>query len=145
MNTFNGTELDSLDNIQNNTDLAIDNIGQRVTNIKLMGLRANNPFLQFLPMPNSGFSIQLQPGVSVDINLPSETKFVFPSGDQVYYLSRNGKAQVPGLADAAGNGNYSAASIQNPEGTFLYVEEVQQLSVISPVVCNFTMGFYMQG
>lgn len=121
----------------------LDDFSNRMFNPKLAALRAQNPFLPILGFPNAGYSVQLQPGVAVDVNLPSDVKMIFISGDQVYYVSRNGQAQVP-KAPTQGQGEYNTGSYQNPEGTFLYVEEVSQLSFISPVTCNLSVGFYSQ-
>ena len=129
--------------VVSNVANTMQDYSKRMFNEKLMALRAQNPFLGILGFPNGGFSVQLQPGVAVDINLPSDVKLIFPSGDQVYYLSRNGTAQVP-KAPTQGQGEYGVGSYQNPENVLLYVEEVSQLSVISPVICNFTCGFYSQ-
>jgi hypothetical protein len=139
---FDDDNQSSVENIESQT---AQEIGQRIFNTKLMALRAQHPFVPIFPLPNSAAAVQLQPNTPVDIHIPAGTKLIFTSGDQVYYLSRNGKAQTPQpLTSDLMIVDRSPGCFQNPEGTLLYVEDITSISVISPVVCNFTCGFYAQ-
>lgn len=132
-------EITPTDEVENSALAMVDNLGRRMSNPKLMALRAQCPFIPIMQFPNSGVNVLLQAGVAQDINIPSEAKLAQFSGDQVYYVSRQGNAQIPLVGQ-----NSQSVALQNPESVFYYVEEVQSLSVISPVSCYLTVNYFSQ-
>lgn len=131
--------LDSLDIIAASQDLAIEDISRRMSNPKLMALRAQMPFIPIMPFPNESISLFLAAGVATDINLPSGTKMVMFSGNGEYFVSRKGNAVVPTAATPQATG-----SIMNPEFCFLYVEEINQMSAIAPYDMRLTVHCFVQ-
>jgi hypothetical protein len=119
-------------------DNALQSLGQRMMNPKLMALRAQNPFIQIMPFPNTTLGFLLVSNTPQDINVPSEAKVVKFTGNGEYYVSRKGNAQVPDGVDKL------TGSIMNPEGVYYYVEEVQQLSIVSPGAVRVTVEFFSQ-
>lgn len=102
------------------------NFAQRMSNPKLSGLRAQNPFVSLVPFPNSVINVLLgAAGTAVDINLPEGTKFINIRSTSEYFVSRNGNAQIP-TAAVATNGSCSFDPSQ-----YIYVEEIKQFSIIS--------------
>lgn len=125
-----------------------NDFSQRVFNKKLMALRAQNPFIQIMPLPNHGTTVQLVPGIPQDITIPTGAKLAYFSGDGLYYMSRNGNAQVPSATQ-----DKESSSLMNFEQFAIYVEEVRSISVICPTLDNFgnvapsvnlTVGFFEQ-
>jgi len=135
----NGTELQAEQRIDIENDRAVDNLSQRMMNPKLMALRAQNPFVEIIPFPNSGTSVRLVANVAQDIQIPSGTKYMMLRGDLAYFITRNGNAQVPGAAQ-----NSDAAMMQSPNNIKIYVEELQSFSVVAPADCYFTANFFAQ-
>lgn len=133
--------------MQTNVAETMQQISHRMFNPKLAALRAQNPFLQIMPLPNVSIAGVLSANAAVDINLPTGTKMIFISGSNEYYISRNGKAEIPTASLISGliATSHATGALQNPEGVFLYVEEIKQLSIVA-VNDNtrITIGCYSQ-
>ena len=112
---------------------------RKMFNAKLAAIRAQLPFVPIMPFPNASLAYKLAANTPQDINLPSGTKLILFSGNGEYYVNRKGVAQVPTGVHEDGTG-----SIQNPEFAYLYVEEIQQLSVVAPLACNLTVHCFIQ-
>jgi hypothetical protein len=107
------------------------NLAFRMSNAPLSALRAQNPFLAILPFANTAIGLILPANTPTDVNLPRGTKFIYISGSDEYYISRNGQAQIPTEVNT-NNGTASRnGSYQNPEGFFIYVEEMEQFSIVA--------------
>ena len=124
--------------LNNANETASQSLSQRMYNPKLMALRTQNPFISIMPFPNESVGLALSAGVAQDINLPEGTKMVMFSGNGEYYVSRKGIAQVPTLNDPF------TGSIMNPEFSFMYVEEIRQLSAVAPYDMKLTVHCYTQ-
>jgi hypothetical protein len=105
----------------------IESLSFRNFNPKLAALRAQNPFLPIIQFPNSSVTFVLAANAAIDIDLPQGTKYIYISGSDEYYISRQGKAQIP----VSVTGDSESGSTQNPEGFFLYVEEIRQFSIVA--------------
>jgi hypothetical protein len=113
--------------LEANQNRVEENLSFRMANTALAALRAQNPFLPIVQFPNSTVAILLAAGVAKDIQLPEGTKYIFLSGSNEYYVTRQGRAQIP----ADSNGDYQSGAFSNPEGFFLYVEEVRNISIVA--------------
>lgn len=131
-------DLPNNDIIDNTTVRAVDNLAHRMSNPKLMALRAQNPFIHVMPFPNEVVALALQANVPTDINLPEGTKMVRFSGNGDYYVSRKGNAELPTAQNPGGG------SVYKPEGAYYYTEEIKQFSVIAQNACNLTVQCFIQ-
>lgn len=132
--------MDNNDIISSNENIAVDSLAHRMSNPKLMALRAQNPFIPIIPFPNESLAYKLSAGVAQDINFPTGTKIVMFSGNGEYYVTRKGNAQVPtSVHDIDGSG-----ALMNPEFCFFYVEEIRQLSAIAPIDMRLTVHCFTQ-
>ena len=111
----------------------------RVFNPNLMALRAQMPFVEMMPFPNSTITVKLAANAAQDIQLPENCKLIRFNADAVYYVSRNGQAQVPG-----NNVDNTTGAIMSPNDRYFYVEEIRSLSVIAPAVTNLTVECFIQ-
>lgn len=137
---MNDQDYDAIDAINDAQDNAVQSLGQRMMNPKLMALRAQNPFIDIMPFPNVTVALLLAQNAPQDIQVPPEAKLCRFSGNQEYYVTRNGRAQVPdGIAVDTG-------VIMNPENNYWYVEEIQQLSIVTPSAtgARVTVEFFKQ-
>lgn len=94
----------------------------------LAQLRAQYPFVPIMPFPQSAQSaIVLAANVAADINVPSEAMLgmFLSSGD--FYVSKDGRAYVPGAAGA------DNTSIYRPVNMWFYVGNTTQFSVVAPL------------
>lgn len=135
MSDLDNSELNAA-NMQNTAD----DFAHRMYNTKLMALRAQLPFMQIMPLPNTVLNILLAANVAQDVQIPDQTKLVKFKGDGNYYVSRNGAAQIP---DGTDNTTRSG-SIMVPEDVFYYVEELKNISIISLAGCKLTIQCFIQ-
>lgn len=119
---------------------AMNDLANRMSNPKLMALRAQNPFLVIGQFPNEAVGVLLAAGIPQDINLPAGTKMIRFTGNCDYYVSRKGNAQIP---DGTANTRDSGA-IYKPEGIYYYAEEIKQLSIVGPAVGIVTVNCFVQ-
>lgn len=106
--------------------------------LRMLQLRANNPFVPILQLPRSAVALVLVPNVAKDIVIPSGAKYAVTRGNADYYLSVNGNAFVP-TVDVL-----EAAPIFRPDGLAFYVENTLSMSVVSSVAAIVTTHFYFQ-
>lgn len=126
-----------------NMDNALDDLANRMFNSKLMALRAQNPFIDIVPMPDQTIAIGLEAGKAVDINLVGAVKMIrFSSskGSGDYFVSRRGRAQIP----ANGVTDTESGAFMNPEQGYYYVEEINQLSIVAAANCIVTIHCFTQ-
>lgn len=121
----------------------------RMSNAKLSALRAQNPFLPIVPLPNSSVVGVLVGATPQDLNLPQGTKFIsvktcIAGGSNIgnapaVFMSRNGVAAAPvGPLDAG------IGMVAIDQTNFIYVEEIQHLSIMSPSTCWVVVNCYQQ-
>lgn len=132
-------KLSNDDIINGAVNCATDSLAHRMSNPKLMALRAQNPFIQILPFPNEVVTLALSANTSTDINLPEGTKFIKFSGNGEYYVSRKGNAEIPATSVRS-----SGDSLLNPEDCYFYVEEIRQFSVIAPLNMRLSVQCFVQ-
>jgi hypothetical protein len=130
-------KLDNADLIAVENKRSVDEFAKRMSNPKLTALRAQLPFIPIMPFPNTSLSYALTADVPLDINLPSGTKLVMFSGNGEYFISRNGRAEIP-------IGDGSSGNVMNPEFFMWYVEEINQFSAIAPFDCRLTVHCFQQ-
>lgn len=135
MSDLDNSELNAI-SMQNTSD----DFAHRMYNTKLMALRAQLPFMQIMPLPNTVLNILLAANVAQDIQIPDQTKLLKFRGDGNYYVSRNGAAQIP---DGTDNTKLSG-SIMVPEDVFYYVEGLINISIISLAGCKLTIQCFIQ-
>jgi hypothetical protein len=141
MMDFNTAPLDGSELNINSDMLASDKLALRMFNPKLMALRAQMPFINIMPFPNTTISVQLQAGVRQDIQLPDQCKLIRFSDQGVYYVSKNGNAQIP----VAGSGDaLLTGTMYKPSDEWWYVEEVAQLSLIAAANTEVTIACFTQ-
>lgn len=118
---------------------AVEALSKQMFNPKLMALRAQNPFVNIMPLPNQVLTVKLAANTPTDINLPNGTKIVRFSPGGTYYVSRNGNAQLPVTGEPAATG-----SMQTPSDEWWYVEELQQISIIAAVETDISIACFTQ-
>jgi hypothetical protein len=116
----------------------------RSFNSKLSAIRSQNPFIEILPLPDTVITRVCAGGVgtALDFNIPSGCQFIRFKGNADYYISLNGNASVPVLADNTNNAGNS--SMYKPEDVFFFVAEMNSVSVIAPAAAIVTMQCFMQ-
>jgi hypothetical protein len=120
-------------------------VARRMYNTKLNALRAQHPYLKISPFANKAVNVFLVANTPIDVNIPTGTKMIRFNSDAVFYVSRNGLAQLPANVNAtthAADGE-NGSFIPNPD-TFYYVEEIHQLSVVSRFNANVTIECHAQ-
>lgn len=117
-------------------------VTSRMFNAKLAALRAQNPFVPFLPLPDKVITLNLSANNPADINVPQGSQFLRFSGNADYYISMNGNASVPTVADNTNNAGNS--SIYKPEDVFYTCQESLSLSAVAPANAIVTVQIWMQ-
>lgn len=113
------------------SDLVEYDIAGRTFNHKLNALRRQNHFVEISQFTNKAIACVLAPNVAVDINLPSGTKMVRFNSDGFFTVSRNGRAQLPPASLVTGDADSNIGSFCPNTNVWYYVEEIQQLSIVS--------------
>lgn len=131
--------LSTSEQLQYATKEAAENLSGRMFNKKLAALRAQNPFITILTLPNSATTVALAAGVAQYIDVPEGAKLMMLSGNDKYFLTRNGQAQLP-----TASVDKESGSIMNPEAVFWSCEDLKQISVIAQNATDLTIGFWMQ-
>lgn len=111
-------------------------------NTDLNLFRAQNPFIEVLPFPDSVQGYKLTANVAQDVNLVDDTKVIlisFTNGANVY-ATRKGNAQIPGSASVEDG----SAGLLLPAGKFFWVRGLRQLSLIADTNCVVTVWCYIQ-
>lgn len=106
-------------------DIRYGDIGPRDS---LMALRMQFPHLEIIPFPNRCKSLLLTANVATDVNIPDGCAAMIVRGNNDYYMSNLGNADVPGGV----TGDGESQSVYKPEGYIVYVANIRQLSVIAP-------------
>lgn len=110
----------------------------RMFNYKLAALRAQNPFVTITQWP-SVMAFALTAGVAVDIDLPDGVKMILFSGNGEYFVTRNGRAQLPTGSHTQGDG-----ALMNPEWGWIHAEEIRSISVIAPQDMRLSIAYIQQ-
>jgi hypothetical protein len=96
----------------------------------LAALRLQFPNLEVIPFPSRVKSVLLATaGLAQDITLPDGTVAIIMRGNNDYYVSNNGNAEIP---FAVVNEGVYSQSVFKPEGYVLYVGNMRALSLIAP-------------
>lgn len=132
------SEVITFENTQTNKSLA-----SMTFNAKLAALRAQCPFLQILPFPNSILSFLLVANTAQDINLPPNTKFILIAGDGDYWVARNGVAVIPATTGDSDR-EHTTGVMYKPNGILFYVEEMQNFSVIAATGVKLSVSCFIQ-
>lgn len=111
---------------------------RRPRDMELQQLRASNPFVPVVLLPNASVAIVLVANVAQDLPIPSGAKYMTLKGTADYWLGVNGTAVVP-LASQTAN-----APILRPDGINFFVQEMQSVSVVAAVDCIVSAMFYFQ-
>lgn len=91
----------------------------------LIALRMQFPHLEVVPWPPRAKSIALTANVAQDLNLPDGTVAVIMRGNNDYYVSNAGNADIPTATN-------DSQSVYKPEGYMLYTGNIRSLSIIAP-------------
>lgn len=123
-----------------NQAMIIDHdISRRAWNSKLSTLRAQIPGIAISMLPNTTTTVLLTANVPQDIQVCAGRKLAKFSSDQVIFLSRNGNCSVP-----TGTVNTDSGSFIPDKQQYYYVDELQALSVVSPVAAYVTVEWFTQ-
>lgn len=113
------------------SDLVERDLSGRVFNEKLNTLRRQNHFVNISQFTNKAIACVLVPNEPIDINLPTGTKMIRFNSDGFFTVSRNGRAQLPPASLITGQADSDIGSFCPNFQTWYYVEEIQQLSIVS--------------
>lgn len=110
-----------------------NNFSQRNFNPALAALRAQNPFIPFLPFPNTVLSVKLVANQVTNVAIPDQVKLLRIQGEynKDYWVNRNAAAKIPTNTSVDVFANDSTGSMLSPNGIWFYVEEVKDLSFIA--------------
>lgn len=95
-------------------------------NNMLARLRAEFPYVPFVPLPNQVRTVALIQNVARDIPIPDGAAAIQLHGSGTYYVSNNGNAEIPTAAN-----DFTSLSIYKPERFAFYIAGIKSLSVIS--------------
>lgn len=99
----------------------------------LMALRAQFPFLPILPFPPQSWAKYLAANTAVECNIPDGCVLMLLRGNNDFYISIQGNAQVPDATNTSDSlGDSSNKSFYAPQGILLYCGGMQRFSVIAP-------------
>lgn len=105
-------------------------------NNDLAMLRSRFPFVPILPMQGQLAAIFLPTALLADeLVFPDGTTMVLFKGNNDYYISMHGKAEVPTvITNPAGvtGGAQTSRSFFKPEGFLFYVGNIKSLSIVAP-------------
>jgi hypothetical protein len=119
---------------------AVDrDIAHRMYNTKLNALRAQHPFVKIGLFPNKVMSVVVTPNTPLDVNLPTGVKMIRFNADGIFFVSRNGRAQLPAVADNMGNVTDGGGAFFPAFDTYYYVEEIPQISLVSDLQVRVTI------
>jgi hypothetical protein len=111
---------------------------KRMFNPNLMALRAQLPFLPIMPFTNQNTAVLLAAGETVEITIPQSAKLCRFLGNCEYFVSR-GTARAPTT-----NVPSDQCGIMNPEDVWYYIEELQTISIHTPVGGRVSVEFFIQ-
>jgi len=99
----------------------------------LIAFRAKNAFVEVMKFPNLCLGVQLSANSPVDLQIPSGVRAIRFFGDGDYWVSRNGRAQIPGapVGEESPNLQFEMTGIYRPEGIIFYLDQGASFSVIS--------------
>lgn len=100
----------------------------------LMFLRAQFPFNKIMPFPSRAISAALIANTPYELIVPDGAVVGQFSGGGIYYVSRNGNAQIPSASNTAGSmsANDSAVdSLLSPENNLWYLGGIKSFSLIA--------------
>lgn len=109
-------------------DIRYADIGPRDS---LMALRMQFPHLEIIPFPTRCKSLALTANVAVDVSIPDGCAAMIVRGNNDYYMSNLGNADVPGAQVQTGT-QQESQSVYKPEGYIIYCANIRQLSIIAP-------------
>lgn len=120
--------------LHQNMMAARESFVSKVFNSKLAALRAQNPFLPIVPVHDKSINVSLKANVPIDCSLPSGTKMImirryFPNNAVI--CSFNGLAQIFTPVGTIGFVESDSGSFVVDDNVFIYVEEIQSLSLIT--------------
>jgi hypothetical protein len=126
--------------------LAQDELASKVFNVKLAALRAQNPFLPIVSIPDKTVNLSLAINTAQDCPLPSGVKMIMIrrlNPDTQICASLNGNAQFIGTITANTNENDSGSFVIN-DNIFMYVEELQSISFVSNTASQLSVMCWSQ-
>lgn len=90
----------------------------------LIAMRIQFPYLEIVPFPARAKSILCSANVARDLELPDGTVAIVIRGNDDYFVSMNGNADIPTTDN-------DSQSVYKPEGYMIYVGNVHSMSVIA--------------
>jgi len=111
---------------------------QRSRDIELGMLRAANPFVPIVILPNASRAVVLAAAVAQDLPIPDGAKYMVLNSTADYWLSVNGTAAVP-IATLLDN-----APMFKPNGLFFFIQGLQNVSLVSTPGAIVSAMFYFQ-
>ena len=131
---FNDDQQNSVAELHDNMRLAREQLVSKVFNSKLAALRAQNPFLQIVSVPDKTCYVNFKTNVPIDVFLPSGTKMIMvrkANQNNVVYASFAGTASLPPAGGTTGAVEYDSNTFSVNDNIFMYVEEIQTVSILS--------------
>ncbi|MDE2429499.1 MAG: hypothetical protein KGM99_12265 [Burkholderiales bacterium] len=133
--------------LHQNMMAARDSFVSKVFNGKLAALRAQNPFLPIVPTSDKVVNLSTKANIPLECILPSGTKMIMirrSLPNSTVIASFNGTAQNFAAPSNSGVIESDSGSFVVNDNVFMYVEEIQSLSFLTPFDATISVMCWIQ-